>query len=123
SEYLNEILLAGFIARDHTWKISTGMDSKLSNFRLSDNYLRFYLKYIDKNLTKINRNSFNFISLSSLPEWNTIMGFQFENLILNNRQSIHAALNIKQEEIISENPYFQRKTSRILGCQIDYMIQ
>lgn len=27
------------------------------------------------------------------------------------------------DEIISENPFFQRRTSRQAGCQIDYMIQ
>ncbi len=123
SEYLWELELAGFITRDHTWKISSGTDSKLRKYRLSDNYMRFYLKYIDKNLSKINRNSFYFKSLPSLLEWNTIMGFQFENLVLNNRPLIHKALNINPEEIISENPFYQHKTSRSPGCQIDYIIQ
>lgn len=123
SEYLSELELSGFITRDHTWDIKSGVDSKLSKYRLSDNYLRFYLKYIDKNLSKINRNSYSLKSLSSLSEWNTIMGLQFENLILNNRPLIHHSLNIKQEDIISENPFYQNKTSRYSGCQIDYMIQ
>src|SRR5690606_19104779 len=81
SEYLLELELAGFIKRDHTWNISSGIDSKLSKYRLSDNYLRFYLKYINKNISKINRNNYHLKSLTSLPEWNTIMGFQFENLV------------------------------------------
>ncbi|MCC8400191.1 MAG: hypothetical protein LN563_06485 [Rickettsia endosymbiont of Platyusa sonomae] len=51
------------------------------------------------------------------------MGLQFENLILNNRTIIHQSLNIKPEDIISENPFYQRKTSRYPGCQIDYLIQ
>ena len=118
SEYLSELELAGFISRDHTWSIKTGADSKLSKYRLSDNYLRFYLKYIEKNLSKIYRNSFNLKSLTALPEWNTIMGFQFENLVLNNRE-----LNISAEDIVSENPFYQRKTARTPGCQIDYLIQ
>ena len=94
SEYLTELELAGFITRDYTWNIKSGMDSKLSKYRLSDNYLRFYLKYIEKNLSKINRNSFRFKSLSSLPEWNTIIGLQFENLVLNNRPLIHQAFKL-----------------------------
>ncbi|WP_237342888.1 hypothetical protein [Wolbachia endosymbiont of Folsomia candida] len=58
--------------------------------------------------------------LSSLPEWHTIIGLQFENLVLNNRKSI---LNIlRADGIVSENPFFQRKTGNIAGCQIDYMI-
>lgn len=123
SEYLAELELSGFITRDHTWNIKSGADSKLSKYRLSDNYLRFYLKYIDKYLSKINRNSYNLKSLTSLPEWNTIMGLQFENLLMNNRSIIHQSLGIRPEDIISENPFYQHKSSRYPGCQIDYMIQ
>ncbi|MBF0299229.1 MAG: AAA family ATPase [Oligoflexia bacterium] len=122
-EYLDELSLAGFITRDYTWNVKTGKDSKLSRYRLHDNYFRFYLKYIDKNLTKIKRHSFSFKSLFLLPEWYGILGFQFENLILNNRKCIHQILGISSDEIISENPYFQKKTTQQQGCQIDYMIQ
>jgi len=123
SEYLSELELAGFITRNYTWNLKTGVDSKLSVYRLSDNYLRFYLKYIDKNSTKIDRDNFKFKSLTALPEWSNIMGLQFENLVLNNRKLIHNALNLNAEDIITENPFFQRKTLRTKGCQIDYMIQ
>ena len=123
SDYLEELALAGFIMRDYAWDIKSGEDAKLSQYRLSDNYLRFYLKYIGKNISKIDRNSFHFKSLSSLPEWRTIMGLQFENVVLNNRALIHAALAINPDDIISENPFYQHKTHRHPGCQIDYMIQ
>jgi len=123
SEYLEELSLSGFINRDYTWDLVDGQDSKLSHYRLSDNYFRFYLKYIDKYKTKIQRNSFSFKSLTTLPEWFTILGFQFENLVLNNRKFIHQALGLKGEDIVSENPFFQHKTSAQPGCQIDYMIQ
>lgn len=122
-EYLGELELAGFITRDFTWNIQTGQDVESSRYRLSDNYIRFYLKYIEKNLTKIERRAFDFKSLASLPEWFCMMGLQFENLVLNNRRELQALLKINPEEIICENPYFQRKTSRFKGCQIDYMIQ
>lgn len=122
-EYLWELELAGFITRDHTWNLQTGQDIESSKYRLSDNYLRFYLKYIEKNLPKINRKAFDIKSLTSLPEWYCIMGLQFENLVLNNRKSLHGLLKIKPEDIICENPFFQHKTNRIPGCQIDYMIQ
>ncbi len=123
SEYLNELELAGFISRDYTWHIKTGKDSKLSKYRLSDNYLRFYLKYISKYLTKIQRHSFAIKTLNALPEWNAIMGLQFENLVLNNKKELYQILGLREEEIISENPFFQRASSKQKGCQIDYMIQ
>lgn len=123
SEYLEELVLSGFIRRDYTWHIKTGQDSKLSKFRLSDNYIRFYLRYIEKYRTKIDREGFEFKSLMSLPEWNTIMGLQFENLILNNRKLLYDFLRISQEDIISENPFYQKRTTKQPGCQIDYMIE
>lgn len=123
SEYLEELSLCGFIKRDYTWNIKTGHDSRLSHYRLSDNYLRFYLRYIEKYKTKLERGSYEFTSLSSLPEWRTILGLQFENLVLNNRRYIQSSLNIHPEDIISDNPFFQRKTNSQPGCQIDYMIQ
>lgn len=123
TEYLEELELSGFIKRDYTWHLTTGQDSKLSHYRLSDNYLRFYLKYIEKYKTKIGRNMFDFKSLTSLPEWLTILGLQFENLVLSNRRMIHQILGIQMEDIVSENPFFQKKTTTQKGCQIDYLIQ
>ncbi len=123
SEYLWELEESGFIARDYTWNIKTGADASLSRYRLKDNYLRFYLKYIEKNLTKIKRNSFALKSLTSLPEWPGIIGLQFENLVINNKKTLQRLLNIAPEDVICENPFFQRKTNRTKGCQIDYMIQ
>lgn len=123
SEYLWELEESGFISRDYTWSINTGLDSKLSRYRLKDNYLRFYVKYIQKYLTQINRGSFQVKSLFSLPGWQSIMGLQFENLVLNNRQAIQQQLQLQPDDIINENPFFQRKTLRTPGCQIDYLIQ
>ncbi len=58
-----------------------------------------------------------------MPGYSTIMGFQFENLVLNNRKLIWNELRVYPEDIISDNPYFQNKQVRKKACQIDYMIQ
>lgn len=123
SDYLEELIEAGFLTRDFTWILKTGKYSRLSHFRLSDNYLRFYLKYIISNLDKISRDEFKDISMSSLARWDSIMGFQFENLVLKNRKKVRKILEIKPEEVIVDNPFFQRKTVSNSGCQIDYLIQ
>lgn len=81
------------------------------------------MKYIKKNLAKINRDGYALKSLTSLPEWPCIMGLQFENLVLNNRRQLHRLLRLSPEEIVNETPFYQRKTARQAGCQIDYMIQ
>lgn len=123
SEYLTELSLCGFITRDYAWNFKTSQDTRISQYRLSDNYLRFYLHYISKYKTKIERGSFEFTSLSSLPEWHSIIGLQFENLVLNNRRRIQDLLHIKPGEVAGDNPFFQRATKKHPGCQIDYMIQ
>lgn len=123
SEHLNNLTQSGFIRRDYTWNVKEGKESILSRYRLSDNYLRFYLKYIDKNKNKIETKRFDNQSLSSLPGFKSIMGLQFENLVLNNRDFIWKKLHVYSSEITTDNPYFQRPQLRKKGCQIDYLIQ
>lgn len=123
SNYLEDLVKAGFISRDFSWQFKNGKTSKLSHYRLSDNYLTFYLKIIEPNKRKIESGVFQERTLTSLPGLYTIMGLQFENLVLSNRKLIHKLLDIRPEDIISEGPYFQRKTARQPGCQIDYLIQ
>jgi AAA+ ATPase superfamily predicted ATPase len=123
SQYLANLVSAGFVSRDYTWALTSGKETKISHFRLSDNYLRFYLKYIAPHAAAIEKERFKKIALSSLPGWETIMGLQFENLVLNNREKLLSALNIRVEDVIADNPYIRKKTSRQSGCQIDYLIQ
>ena len=40
-----------------------------------------------------------------------------------NRAFIKERLGIKSDETVSDNPFFQRKTALVPGCQIDYLIQ
>lgn len=122
-EYLKDLMTSGFIVCDRTWNTKTGALSKLKHYRLIDCYSRFYLKYIDPNREKIDRDQFQTIKVSDLLEWSGLMGLQFESLVLNNRKKIWQALKISPEEIVVDNPFFQRKTLRHQGCQIDYMIQ
>jgi AAA+ ATPase superfamily predicted ATPase len=123
SEYLNDLIQSGFIRRDYTWNVKGGKASSLSRYRLSDNYLRFFLKYIEKNKNKIESKHFENQPLSTLPGFDSIMGLQFENLVLNNRDFIWKKLHIHPGDIITDNPYFQRAQLRKKGCQIDYLIQ
>ena len=115
--------MSGFIQRDYTWNIKSGRPSRLSHYRLRDNYLRFYLKYIAPVRENIKRGQFSNLALTSFSNWQGIMGLQFENLVLNNRYVICHHLGIKLEDIVNDNPFFQRKASTRQGCQIDYLIQ
>ena len=120
---MDDLEIGGFIEKESTWSITTKHLSRLSHYRLRDNYTRFYLKYILPNKDKIKNGQFENISINNLPGWNSILALQFENLVINNSKKIIALLSIKPEDIIHSGPYFQRKTTRQQGCQIDYMIQ
>lgn len=118
SIYLEDLVETGYIVRDNTWNIKSNKESNLCKFRLRDNYLRFYLKYIEPRRTQIDKNR-----PVPLPAWTTVMGIQFENLVLNNSHRVYELLGIDPSEVIYDNPYFQRSTKTHQGCQVDYLIQ
>jgi AAA+ ATPase superfamily predicted ATPase len=123
SEYLDDLALAGFIHRDYTWDLRTRSTSKLSRFRLKDNYLRFYLKYILPRHRQIEDGRVARAPLSALPGWDTMMGLQFENLVLQNRRFIWDRCGLTPSEIEQDGPYFRSATKSRSGCQIDYLMQ
>ncbi len=118
SEYVDDLEKNGFLSRDYTWSLSSGKQSKLSKLRIQDNYLRFFLKHILQNQHKIERGG-----MKKLPNQDGILGLQFENLVLKNRHVIWQYLNLSVDQIVFDNPFFQRKNQKQRGCQIDYMIQ
>lgn len=118
SQYLLDLEETQYIQRYHTWSLRDGKQSKLSLYRLKDNYIRFYLKYVEPHSEAIMKGT-----MTAVPAWDTIMGLQFENLVLSNCRSIYALLNISAAEIVHEGPYFQRPTKVVSGCQIDYLLQ
>ncbi|NGX48332.1 MAG: hypothetical protein K1000chlam3_01723 [Chlamydiae bacterium] len=123
SNHLDELVKAGFVKRDFTWDLKNGKEGKLSCYRLSDNYLRYYLKYIFPSRSKIEKGSFAIPKSNHFIGKEGIMGLQFENLVVHNREVLWEMLNVSPEEIIMEGPFFQTPTNRQPGCQIDYMIQ
>ena len=62
------------------------------------------------------------IYLENMKGWETIMGLQFENLVLSNLNLLIKKLNIPPESIVSAAPYFQKKTLRKEACQVDLLI-
>ena len=123
SRCLDDLELAGFVHEDHTWNLSTKGESRLKKFRLKDNYLRFYLRYIEPNKDRIEKDLFESKSFMFMPGWESVMGLQFENLVINNLKCLCKILRIELIEIINAGPFFQRATQRQKGCQIDLMIQ
>ena len=119
SEYLNNLCLSGFMKKHYNWDFKSRKLTKQTMFRLSDCYLKFYLKYIDSIKEKISNNSFQF----EISRWQSQIGLQFENLLHNNEQLIINNLGISPLEIVNRGYYFQKPTSSNAGCQIDLLIQ
>ena len=120
---LIEILeLSGFMARDYYFN-PEGKVSKLSHLRVSDNYLRFYLKYIEPEKARILKGGKAIKSSYDLQNFDSMLGLQFENLVLANREQLYAPLDLTMQKIISAAPHVQRKgTLNKGGCQIDLLI-
>lgn len=123
SKYLHELISVGFISEDRTWNIKNKKDSNLKLFRLKDNYIRFYLKFIEPNSSKIEQDGFSLGSIIPLAGWESMMGLQFENLVINNINRLCEILGISMQDVEKSGPFFQKKTAKNKGCQIDLLIQ
>ena len=123
SGYLDELELAGFVAKDTGLNPCTGKRSNTVRYRISDNYTRFYLKYIEPNRELIAKGTFSFVSLAQLPGWDAVLGLQFESLVHANLREIIRRIGLDQTLILSAAPYVQHPTTRAAGCQIDLLVQ
>ena len=68
SGLLRDLKEGGFIDGDSGKNPATGGESRVSKYRLRDNYVRFYLKYVLPRKSEIDRGVFRYASLDQLPE-------------------------------------------------------
>lgn len=123
SELMEHLIIAGFISKQPLWSFKTAKPSKQSLYRISDPYMRFYLKLIATNLEAISLGEFDEIPISSISGFDVHMGLQLEFLLLQNRSLIIKELGISPLDILRSGSYRQTKTSSQEACQIDYLIQ
>ena len=123
SDYLNNLVSAGFISQHYRWSLKKAAVGKQTLYRLSDCFLRFQLKYVEPYRDLIEQGSYQKAATGKLPGWDSIMGFQLESLLLTNRELLFKALGIDPSMVVCDNPYLQTSTTRKKGCQIDYLIQ
>lgn len=119
SEQLSNLVEADFLSRDCRWNIAKGCEERLGHYRICDNYVRFYLKFIEPYKGRILTKSVNILPRG----WKSILGLQFENLVCNNGETLFRALSLVPDDVIWSGPYWQASGSRREGCQIDYLIQ
>jgi len=72
TDSLKGLEVCGFVTKHPEWSLKTGKNKQSVLYPLSDNYLRFYMHYIEPNLPKIEQGSFAEVPLSSLPGWEPI---------------------------------------------------
>ena len=123
ADALRDLLLAGFVAEDAGLSPLTGKPVKQSRYRVKDNYARFYLKNIEPRAAAIKAGLFEFSSLEQLNGWDSILGLQFQNLILNHVTDLFPRLGLGKSLVLSAAPYVQNATKRNRGCQIDLLIR
>lgn len=126
SKAFSELKEAGFVAEECTTNPETGEEMREKRYRLKDNYTRFYLRYIEPQKKVIDEGAFSFASLDELDGIETLLGFAFENLVVNNYRELIPHLHLDGVLVTSAGP-FRRKAAKGVrgkpGCQIDLLIQ
>ena len=128
SETLEVLVDAGFVTKDEGYNPETGKKARTAKYRLSDNYTRFYLKYVLPHETEIRSDTYLFDALESLPGWESVLGLQFENLVVNNFRELVKPLHLEGVPVLSAVPYERRGDKRRgkagdRGLQIDLLVQ
>jgi uncharacterized protein len=123
TEALAELEGAGFVTCDLPFSPLGGREKRTAKYRLSDNYSRFYLRYIEPEKKRIEKGLYRNRPLEILPQWDTIMGLQFENLVISNRDALLRHINLANTPVLNAGPYFQARTLRTEACQIDMLLR
>lgn len=123
SDAIADLELGGFINRDFNWNFTSNELAKLSQLRISDNYSRFYLRYVKPKKSRFEKIKLRTSDPLNFIPWESLLGLQFENLVLNNLDYILEQLEIHRTDVVHIGPYFQRKNLKQKGVQIDLLIQ
>jgi hypothetical protein len=104
---IEDLIVSGFVTKHSQWSLKSRKPAKQALYRLSDCFLRFYIKYIGPGV-KPSEGSY---------------GFQVESLLLQNRSLLCKAIGISNDDVVVDNPYLQKPVKGRKGVQIDYLIQ
>ncbi len=120
----DDLAAAGFVSRESPFDPVTGQTLPRGvRYRLRDNYLRFYLRCVDPAREAVEKGLFKWTPLDSLPGWDTLMGLQFENLVLGNLTTLVGKIGLANVPVLNASPYCRRPTQRQKGCQVDLLVR
>ncbi len=95
-----------------------GATSKIKKYKLTDEYLRFYFKYIIPNIKLIQSNTRrNLFKTLVVDQWQSWLGFAFENFCLKNAEVIAETLGFL-DHVTSFGPLISRGQK---GFQVDLL--
>lgn len=119
--YLDNLCLSGFVIPYVPF--NKNEISKLKKYKVSDEYLRYYFKFIQPNKSLIDRNSMGKPLFQRLVQskWEVWAGFAFENYCLKNAMILANRMGF-DDYVESFGPYFERsrKTQKESGgFQVD----
>jgi len=120
---LLQLVESGLASRDIGKNPETGEEIRERRYRLSDNYVRFYLKCVRPAARTIDAGAFALARLSQLPAWNVHLGLAFENLIVNHYRELLPFLHLDDALVYSAAPYSRRATKSVRGFQVDLLLQ
>ncbi len=121
---LEDLAAAGFLSCDSSFHpITGGSLPRGIRYRLSDNYLRFYLRYVEPARDAIEKGFFQWTPLESIPGWESWMGLQCENMVVGNLETVMDRIGLGKVPILNAGPYFQRATPQRKGCQVDLLLR
>ena len=120
---VKELVEAGFVSADEGLNPVDGREVREVAYRIRDNYVRFYLKYIEPKKVAIRNGSYAFASLEDLSGWDGMMGLQFENLVRGNVRALLPLIGFGNSVVTSIAPYFKAGSSKGDGFQIDLLVQ
>lgn len=123
SKSLEDLETAGFAASERGLNPATGRRAQEVQWRLADNYARFFLRYVEPNLETIRKGRFALATMEQLDGWDAMLGLQLENLVLNHLAEFLPALGLGRALVLSAAPYRKKADAHGPGCQIDLLLQ
>ena len=123
---LNDLIAAGFVAAGAGLNPITGAKVREVRYRLSDNYTRFYLKFIEPHKDQIDAGAFVLSSLDQLEGLDAVMGLAFENLVVNNYVSLLPLFHLTGTLVTAAGAYRRHPAKGKRGkpgVQVDFMLQ
>lgn len=120
---LTELREAGFVSADEGLNPDTGKPLRQVRYRLCDNYARFYLKCVAPRAVAVRKGLFRLAAPEQIPEWNAMLGLQFETLVVNHLGELAPRLGLGRALATSAAPYWRKAAKGRPGVQVDLLVQ